>query len=93
MRSFVRRPRGAGDWTPWWALGGLVVAVAAGLLVTIIALGRKIVRQADEISEALDATARNTAPLFDVAATNLALDRAVRALRTVREGKEGQRAT
>ena len=90
MSNFVRRPGGAGDWTPWWALGALVVAVAAGLLLTIIGLGRRIVRQADEITEALDATSRNTAPMFDVARVNLALDRAIRALRTVREGQEAK---
>jgi hypothetical protein len=87
----VRRPSGPGDWTPWWAAGAAVVAIAAGLLVTIIALGRRIVRQADEITESLDQIAHNTAPLFDIAGLNLALDRAVRALRAVRE-REEQRA-
>jgi hypothetical protein len=75
--------------TAWWVigsvLGAVVVALAAGLLMTIILLGRRIVGQAGAIVEALDGAQVNTAPLYDVAATNHALVRIVRDLRTVRE--------
>ena len=75
--------------TAWWVigsiLGAVVVALAAGLLITIILLGRRIVGQAGAIVEALDGAQVNTAPLYDVAGTNHALVRIVRDLRTVRE--------
>ena len=60
----------------WWA-GGAVVVVSAGLLLTLIGYARRIARQADEIAEALQATHRNTAPLFDLAGVNATLDRIV----------------
>jgi len=78
--------------TGWWVLGSIlaaaVVVVAALLLLAIIALGRRIVRQAGEIVEALDGARENTNALFDVTKTNLALDHISRDLRTVREGLE-----
>lgn len=73
---------------PWilgWTLGGTVVAVAAALLLTIIGLARRIVRQAGDIEEALDGARENTSALFDLSAINLGLDRATRALRSMRE--------
>ena len=69
-----------------WILGAAVVVIAAALLLAIIALGRRIVRQAGEIVEALDGAREHTTPLFDVTRTNLAVDRITRNLRTVREG-------
>jgi hypothetical protein len=74
----------------WWigfAVALVVVLIAAGLLLAIIALGRRIVRQADEITAAIDGARENTAPLFDVVKLNLALDRIVRGLRAVRTGE------
>ena len=71
-----------------WILGAAVVVIAAALLLAIIALGRRIVRQAGEIVEALDGAREHTTPLFDVTRTNLAVDRITRNLRTVREGLE-----
>lgn len=80
--------------TGWWVigfvLGSVVVLLAAALLLTIIALGRRIVRQAGEIVVALDGARANTAPLFDVTRTNLALDRITRDLRVVREELEAR---
>ena len=73
-------------WIVGWVIGALVVVVAAALLLVIIALGRRIVRQADEITAALDGARQNTAPLFEVKRTNLAIDRITRALRSVRTG-------
>jgi hypothetical protein len=73
-------------WIVGWAIGVVVVLVAATLLVTIIALGRRIARQAGEITEALDGARENTTSLFEVTRTNLAIDQITRGLRTIREG-------
>ncbi|MDP8908595.1 MAG: hypothetical protein M3N47_05655 [Chloroflexota bacterium] len=77
--------KNAGSWKLGWTLGGAVVLVAAGLLLTIIALARRIARQAGEIEDAIEATRENTAPLFDTAAINLSLDQVVRRLQATRE--------
>ena len=74
-------------WWIGWGVGLVVVVVAAGLLLTIIGLGRRVARQADEITAALDGARENTAPLFDVTRTNLAIDRITRDLRAVRTGR------
>ncbi len=74
--------------TPWllgWGLGGLVVAIAASLLLAIIALARKIVRQAGEIESALDGARENTTALFAVSQTNTTIERTTAHLRTLRE--------
>jgi hypothetical protein len=73
-------------WIVGWALGAVVVLIAALLLLAIIALGRRIVRQADEITVALDGARENTTPLFDVRRTNLAVDRVTRGLARARGG-------
>jgi hypothetical protein len=75
----------ASAWVIGWAIGAAVVAVAALLLLAIIALGRRIARQAHEITAAIFASRDNTLPLFDVAATNHALDHIVRDLVSLRE--------
>jgi len=74
-------------WAAGWAIGVAVIAVAAVLLVTIISVGRRIVSQADDITQALDGAREHTTPLFDVTRTNLAIDRITRGLRAVREGR------
>jgi hypothetical protein len=76
----------ATGWIIGWAIGLVVVLLAAVLLLAIIGSGRRIVRQADDITSALDGARRNTEPLFDVTRTNLALDRITRGLRRVRTG-------
>lgn len=73
-------------WVIGWVLAGAVVVIAATLLLTIILLGRRIVRQAEDITRALDGARANTDALFDVTRTNLAIDQITRGLRTVREG-------
>ena len=73
-------------WIIGWAIGVVVVIVAAVLLLTIIAVGRRISRQAGAITQALDGARANTEPLFDVTRTNLAIDRITRGLRRVRTG-------
>jgi hypothetical protein len=73
-------------WYVGWAIALVVVLIAAVLLVTIIGLGRRIVREADDVTAALDGTREHTTPLFDVTRTNLAIDRITRGLRRVRTG-------
>lgn len=76
------------DFSGWWIVGWAVgfggAVVAALLLVSIIALGRRIVSQAEDIRDAIESAHGNTSAMFEVARTNLALDRIARALRTVR---------
>ena len=76
----------ATGWIIGWIVGAAVVVVAALLLLAIIGLGRRIVRQAEEITTALDGARANTLPLFEVKRTNLAIDRITRGLRAVRTG-------
>jgi hypothetical protein len=75
---------GAG-WYIGWAVGLVVVLVAAALLLIVIGLGRRIVRQATDITTALEGTHRNTDALWDVRATNHAIDRVTRCLAAARE--------
>ena len=74
-------------WIVGWAVGALVVVVAAALLLALVALGRRIARQAGEITAAIDGARANTEPLFEVKRTNLAVDRVTRDLRTLRTGE------
>lgn len=71
-------------WYVGWAIAAVVVVIAATLLLTIILLGRRVSRQADEITAALDGTRVNTDPLWDVKQINLNLDRINRALAAAR---------
>ena len=73
-------------WIVGWVVGVAVIAIAALLLIAIIALGRRIVHQADDITAAIDGARDNTTALFDVTRTNLAIDQITRGLREVREG-------
>jgi hypothetical protein len=76
-------------WYVGWGIGVVVVLLAALLLLVIIGVGRRITGQAGDITAALDSTRENTAPLFDVTRTNLAIDRITRYLRIVRTGGSG----
>lgn len=71
-------------WYVGWAIGLVVVLIAAGLLLTIIALGRRITRQAKDITQALEGAHQNTNPLWEVRTTNHAIDRITRHLATAR---------
>lgn len=75
----------ATGWYVGWALGLVVVLLAAGLLLTIIGVGRRIGRQAADITAALDGTRANTDALWDVRATNHTIDRVTRGLAAARE--------
>jgi hypothetical protein len=77
----------ASGWVIGWIIGAVVVVIAAALLLLIVWLGRTVVRQAEEITVALDGARANTDPLFDVARTNLAIDRITRGLHAVRTGE------
>lgn len=72
-------------WYVGWVVGAAVVLIAAVLLLTIIFLGRRIVRQADDITAALDGARANTDPLWAVKSVNLSLDRVNRGLAAARE--------
>ena len=72
-------------WYVGWAVGLVVVLIAAGLLLAIIGLGRRISRQAVDITHALDGARANTDPLWDVRATNHAVDRITRHLAAARK--------
>ncbi len=71
-----------------WGLGAVVVAIAASLLIAIIALCRRIVGQAEDITRALDGARHNTDVLFDLTRTNAAAGSIAADLRAVREGVE-----
>ena len=75
----------SGWWIFGWIVALVVVALAAVLLLAIIAIGRRIVRQADQITEALDGARGNTDPLWEVKAMNSAIDRITRGLAAARE--------
>jgi hypothetical protein len=74
--------------TGWWILGyalaGVVVLIAATLLVSIILLARRIVAQAAAITRALDGAMRNTNPLYDLANVNHAIGSITRGLEKLR---------
>jgi hypothetical protein len=74
--------------TGWWILGyalaGVVVLIAATLLIAIILFARRIVAQTAAITRALDGAMRNTNPLFDLANLNHALGSITRGLEKLR---------
>jgi hypothetical protein len=74
--------------TGWWVIGyavaGAVVLVAATLLLAIIGLARRIVRQAGEITAALDGARENTNPLFELGAVNHTIEAITRRLKALR---------
>jgi hypothetical protein len=72
-------------WYVGWVIAGAVVVIAATLLLTIIFLGRRIVRQADDITAALDGTRQNTDPLWGVKQININIDRINRGLAAARK--------
>lgn len=75
----------SGGWYIGWAVGLVVVLIAATLLLAIIGLGRRIARQAKDIETALDGAKSNTDGLWEVRTTNHAIDRTTRGLAAARE--------
>ncbi len=68
------------QWRVGWLAGASVVGVAAGLLVTLILLARRIAGQAGEISSGLQRTARATDGLWAVRRLNATLERILTAV-------------
>lgn len=75
------------SWLIGYAIGVVVIIIAATLLLAIIGLGRRISTQAQDITKALDGARANTDALFDVKRTNLAVDRITRGLIAARGGQ------
>ena len=75
-------------WVAGYAAGAVVVLIAATLLLAVIALARRIARQAGEIESALLASVANTESLFDLGQTNHALETLSRSVRQLR-GAQG----
>lgn len=75
-------------WVAGWSVGSLVVVIAASLLVALIALCRRIVAQAEDITRALDGARESTNVLFSISRTNAALESIAADLRAVREGAQ-----
>ena len=75
-------------WIVGWVGGVAVVAVVAVLVLAITGLANRISAQARGITTALDGARANTAPLFEVKGTNIAIDRIARGLRRVRTGSD-----
>jgi hypothetical protein len=76
-------------WTVGWVISAVVVVIAATLLLAIIFLGRRVARQGDDITDALDGARANTDPLWDVKQINLNLDRVNRGLAAARKALGG----
>ena len=80
---------GVSRWVIGWGAGAAVVGIAASLLVAIIGLCRRIVGQAEDITQALDGAREQTDVLFALSATNAAVGSIASDLAKVREGLEG----
>lgn len=68
-------------WTTGWVAGAGVVAIAAGLLLTLVRQARTIAGQADDITSRLQRTAGNTDSLWQVDSLNATLLRIVSAIK------------
>jgi len=77
-------------WVVGIALGVVVIAVAAAILITIVALSQRIARQAATAEEAVEVVRAQTGELGGVARINdsgVRILHAARALRKVAVGK------
>jgi hypothetical protein len=72
-------------WRIGWSAGGAVVVIAAALILTLIALGRRITGQAREADLRLQKVRDNTAVLFDLPKTNRAIEGITERLGELRE--------
>jgi len=57
-------------WFLWLAIGGVLVVAAAGLLMTIVVLARRIAALAGIAIEVVGAIEQNTKPIWQLNATN-----------------------
>lgn len=58
------------DWELWLVVGGVLVIVAAGLLIWILVLARAIATNATRALRAAENIRANTQPIWALAATN-----------------------
>ena len=78
------------EWVVGIALGVVVIAVAAAILITIVALAARIAKQAATAEQAVEVVRAQTDELNDVARINdsgVRILHAARALRKVAVGK------
>jgi hypothetical protein len=73
-------------WTVGWAVGAIVIALVAILLLAIIGLAHKTDSVALDLVTDLDSIATKTGPLRNVAATNNAVRTITTCLRAARGG-------
>lgn len=71
-------------WTVGWAVGAVVVLLVAILILTIVALAKKIDGEAQGLVTDLDSIARKTSGLHDVGRTNIAVRTIIRGLTIAR---------
>ncbi len=76
-------------WAIGFAVGGVVVVIVVVLLLLMIAGARKVAAKAEAVLAALHEARDNTAPLWDVSATNATASRIVAAATAARESLEG----
>lgn len=76
----------SGTWILGWGLGLVVVLLVAALVLAIAGVARRITRQAEEITKALDGARDNTVPLWAVKETNNKLARITGGLQRVLSG-------
>lgn len=73
-------------WVVGWAIGAAVVVVVVVLVGAILALAARIVRQAQQIDEALHAADLHTDSLWELSEVNVALDRIAESATATRPG-------
>lgn len=73
-------------WTIGWAIGAVVVLLVAILILSIVALARRIDGEAQGLVTDLDSIARKTQGLHDVGRTNVAVRTITRCLILARGG-------
>jgi hypothetical protein len=85
MRRTVRDEPLHPAWRIGWGAGGAVVVIAAALILTLIALARRITGQAREVDSKLQQVRDNTAILFELPKTNRAIETITEGLAELRE--------
>ena len=78
----------ADPWVLAWVAGAGVVAVSAGLLVTITALARRVAAQAWDIDAAIQASTDNVQRLLDRPTVNASVARGLDGLRPEPAGSD-----
>ena len=79
-----------GQWLVGIVLGVVVIAVAAAILITIVALAMRIAAQAKTAEDAVETVRRQTAELEGIARINDSGVRILRAARSLRKVAVGR---